>query len=60
MKVKRSMLEYCKIVLAKISFNKFLFKKEYRKSLRMLPEEEVGDFKKWARKNFSSKYKRAA
>lgn len=60
MKFKKSMLEYCKIILTKISFNRFLFKKEYRKSLRMLPQEDAHDFKKWARKNFSSKFKRAA
>lgn len=27
------MLEYCKTILQKISFNKWLFKKEYKKSL---------------------------
>ena len=48
-----SMFEYCKIVLEKLSFNRLLFKKEYRKSLRFLEDpEDQTRFRRWARQRF--------
>jgi hypothetical protein len=49
---KIGMMEYCKIILKKISFNRKLFLKEYRKSFRYLAFDEQAQFRKWARQNF--------
>ncbi len=43
------MLEYCKLVLEKISFNRKLFRREYRKSFRYLEPKEHFELKKWLR-----------
>lgn len=43
------MLEYCKIVLAKISFNSRLFRKEYRKTFQYLEPIEQKKLKQWLR-----------
>ena len=45
------MLEYCKTVLQKISFNRSLFMKEYRKSFRYLDKEHHHELKLWLRRN---------
>ena len=44
------MLEYGKTVLMKMSFDRKLFKKEYRKTLRYLPPNEQQELKMWLRK----------
>jgi len=49
---KRSMLEYCKMILDKLSFDPKLFRKEYRKSFKYLSPGEDLVLKKWARENF--------
>ncbi len=41
------MLEYCKTILQKISFNKRLFKKEYKKTFKYLTKDEHLELKKW-------------
>jgi hypothetical protein len=46
---KQSMLEYCKIILVKISFDKRLFRKEYRKTFNYLDANEHNELKKWIR-----------
>jgi hypothetical protein len=46
---KQSMLEYCKIILLKISFDRRLFRKEYRKTFNYLDKNEHGELKKWLR-----------
>lgn len=46
---KVSMLEYCKLVLEKISFSRKLFRREYRKSFRYLEPKEHFELKKWLR-----------
>lgn len=55
MSLKTSMLEYCKIILRKISFNRKLFLKEYRKSFRYLGPDEQAHFRRWAREFLSSR-----
>lgn len=52
MKVKRSMLEYCKIILSKMTFSQTLFRKEYKKSIGWLPEPEVKLLNEWVRTNY--------
>jgi len=47
--MKTSMLEYCKMVLRKVSFSKKLFLKEYRKSRQWLAPHEMSDLKAWIR-----------
>lgn len=59
MKVKRSMLAYCKIILTKFSFSKPLFVKEYKKSLGWLAQHEVRPFKRWVKKNFTPAFVKA-
>lgn len=54
MGLKISMIEYCKIILKKISFNRKLFLKEYRKSFKHLSPQEQIQFRKWARETFNS------
>ena len=43
------MLAYCKLILQKMSFNKKLFLKEYRKSLSYLNSEEQNELRRWVR-----------
>ncbi len=55
MKNKLSMLDYCKQILKSVSFDKKLFRKEYRKSLRWLAPPEGIELKNWIR-NKSMKF----
>ena len=52
------MLEYVKMILTKVSFNKTLFEKELRKALKMLTPLEVPDFRTWCYQQFASVYRR--
>lgn len=51
---KQSMLDYCKVILLKISFNKRLFRREYRKSFKYLKPNEHNELKKWIREQMKS------
>lgn len=44
------MLEYCKVILSKISFDKRLFRKEYKKTFTYLEPNEHKELKDWVRK----------
>jgi hypothetical protein len=48
-KFKISMLEYSKIILSKISFDKKLFIKEYKKAFKYLDKSERTALKNWVR-----------
>jgi hypothetical protein len=50
------MLEYSKIVLEKVSFNRDLFKKELEKSKRSLKDEEILLLQHWCTRSFQEKY----
>lgn len=52
-KFKLSMLEYSKVILSKISFDKKLFRKEYKKAFRYLDSNERNALKKWVRSEWS-------
>ena len=52
------MLDYVKMILTKVSFNKVLFEKELRKSLKMLLPAEVPDFRSWCYRQFARLYRR--
>lgn len=43
------MLEYSKIILSSLSFDKKLFRKEYRKAIRFLDDNERAALKHWVR-----------
>lgn len=48
--MKMSMLDYCKLILSKVSFDKRLLRKEYRKSMRWLTVPERYHLRQWLRK----------
>lgn len=52
------MLEYIKIILSKVSFNKELFEKELKKAINMLVPEEVIELKNWCYAKFGHIYRR--
>ncbi|MCU0439383.1 MAG: hypothetical protein MUC49_15940 [Raineya sp.] len=51
------MLDYFKLILEKVSFDKFLFQKELRKALASLKPSEKEDFRKWCYHKFEPQYK---
>ena len=50
--MKTPMLDYCKLILDKVNFNKRLFWKEYKKSCNHLPEHEVAELRQWLMKRY--------
>lgn len=48
------MIEYCKLILQKVSFSPVLFEKELRKSLTFIREEDRLKFIHWCKATFSS------
>lgn len=50
------MLEFCKIVLKRVSFDRRLFARELAKSFSWLPQDEAKALKSWALATYSSKY----
>jgi hypothetical protein len=48
-KHKLSLLEYSKIILSKISFDRKLFRKEYKKAFRGLGNSDRVTLKNWVR-----------
>lgn len=52
------MLDYVKMILLKVSFNKALFEKELRKALKMLVPTEVPDFRAWCYQQFARIYRK--
>ena len=50
------MLELCKEILTKVSFDKILFQKELMKALNWLKSEEIDGFREWCLKSFGTKH----
>ncbi len=50
------MLEMCKDVLTKVSFDPFLFQKELRKSTEWIQNSELLKFKQWCIEEFGKEY----
>lgn len=48
-----TMLEYAKIILKKVAFDRYLFLKEYKKFITMLPDEESKKLILWKLSNFN-------
>lgn len=56
--MEKGMLQYCKTVLEKVSFDKQLFEKELSKSIRtLLLYEEILALRQWCLKRFSKPYR---
>ena len=47
--MKTNMLEYTKMILSKVRFNRCIYWKEYRKHRRHLSPAEVSDLNAWLR-----------
>lgn len=47
------MLEYVKMILLKVSFDKMLFEKELIKGLKMLKSEELLHLRRWCYERFT-------
>ena len=47
------MLEYVKLILSKVSFDKTLFEKELIKSLKTLKRDELIQLKQWCYEKFT-------
>ena len=50
------MLEFCKSVLSKVSFDRQLFAKELKKSVRWLKGEELKALRDWCLGRYGSRY----
>lgn len=51
-----TMLEYSKMILQKVSFDKSLFEKELRKAWKQLVGYDRQELKQWVLKTFGSHY----
>ena len=51
------MLEFCKEILTKVSFDRILFRKELRKAIKWLQREELVQLKQWCMDTFGTNYK---
>ena len=45
--MKKTFLEYYKEILEKVSFDPYLFKKEFTKALKTIEEEDIGKLIEW-------------
>jgi hypothetical protein len=52
-----AMLDYCKEVLTKVSFDQMLFGKELRKAIRWLKGDELLLFRQWCLDTFGHRYR---
>jgi len=50
------MLEFCKKVLTNVSFDRILFRKELRKAIKWVSNEEIGQLKQWCQSRFGHIY----
>jgi hypothetical protein len=52
-----SMLEYTKLILEKVSFDRRLFEKELKKAIRYLIEPELRELERWCMERFGLQYR---
>lgn len=50
------MLEYQKMILEKVSFDRSLFEKELRKTIMILTRDELKTFRVWVFRRFTDQY----
>lgn len=48
--MKTSYLKYYQLILEKVSFDRGLWEKEYRKAMEVLDDHEAAELRKWASK----------
>lgn len=58
--VAMTMLEYCKLILEKVSFDPSLFRNELHKAASQLIGEELHELKQWCLEKFGQSYCRTA
>lgn len=51
-----SMLEYTKLILEKVSFDRKLFEKELTKAIRYLLDPELRELERWCMERFGLQY----
>lgn len=51
------MIEYVKLILEKVSFERELFEKELKKGLKQLSFSEIRELRKWCYERFGSVYR---
>ncbi|MEZ4798759.1 MAG: hypothetical protein R2809_03060 [Flavobacteriales bacterium] len=51
-----AMLDFCKEILVKVSFDRFLFRKELNKAIKRLKTEELKSLYQWCIDQFGSLY----
>lgn len=51
------MLDFCKEVLTKVSFDKFLFRKELQKAIKWLNRDDLVLFRQWCLDKFGHRYR---
>ena len=49
-------MEYAKVILPRVTFSKFLFRKELLKCLKWMKPSERNEFKNWCHLTFSHQY----
>jgi hypothetical protein len=52
-----SMLEYFKMILSKVSFDRALFEKELGKAVSRLVGPDILELKRWCYQNFAVRYR---
>ena len=55
--IMTSMLEYFKMILKKVSFERSLFEKELKKAISRLVGTEIKELKDWCYQNFSVRHR---
>lgn len=50
------MLEFCKSVLQKVSFDHLLFKKELNKSIQWINQSDAENLRQWCLEMYGNKY----
>lgn len=50
------MLEFCKTVLKRVSFDRRLFARELKKAFRWLSKEDAESLRQWAMRQYQHKY----
>ncbi len=51
-----AMIEYAKVILPKVSFSKFLFRKELLKCIGWMKSEERDELQQWCFKTFHAEF----
>lgn len=50
------MLDFCKSILTKVSFDRVLFQKELKKSIKWLNKEDLHQLRSWCMQRFGAIY----